>query len=61
MNTVECGCYNDHAMMLKSRLMEVVRRGSVNNYYAPTQTTQVYNIYTYFSPVVSENIKIYVI
>ena len=23
------------------RLMEVVRRGSVNNYYAPTQTPQV--------------------
>ena len=25
------------------RLMEVVRRGSVNNYYAPTQTPQVQN------------------
>ena len=51
MNTVECGCYNDHAIMLKLRLMEVVRRGSVNNYYAPTQITQVYN--TYFSPALS--------
>ena len=33
--------------------MEVVRRGSVNNYYAPTQMTQVCIVYTlHFLPAV---------